>query len=160
MKRYLLLITLVLIVAPLVTAGCASPSNPSPSPSTASSTATSSAKVTTSTAAASPSAVASASPTASPTGAATASPTASQQTYTVAIVNFAFQPSTMTIPRGATVMWRNDGAVTHTVTSDTGAFNSGNLSPGATFTHQFNQAGTYPYHCTPHPFMTGTITVQ
>ncbi|MGZ4916786.1 MAG: hypothetical protein ACXV45_09055, partial [Halobacteriota archaeon] len=127
MKKYLLLITLVLIVAPLAIAGCTSPSNPSPSPSTAASTATSSATNPSAAASGAPSAKA----TASPAGAATAS----QQTYTVSIVSYAFQPSTMTVPRGATVMWRNGASIAHTVTSNTGAFSSGNLSPGMTFTH-------------------------
>ncbi|MGZ4902541.1 MAG: plastocyanin/azurin family copper-binding protein [Halobacteriota archaeon] len=74
--------------------------------------------------------------------------------------DFAFQPATMTAPRRATVMWRNDASITHPVTSNTGAFSSGNLSPGMTFTHQFSQAGTYQYHCSIHPSMTGTIVVQ
>ena len=152
MKRYLLLITLVLIVAPLAIAGCTSPSNPSPSPGTAASTATSSATKT----AAATSAAHSTRATASPAGAATTG----QKTYTVSIVSYAFQPSTMTVPRGTSVTWRNTASITHTVTSNTGAFNSGNLSPGATFTHQFSQAGTYQYHCNIHPSMTGTIVVQ
>ncbi len=156
MKKYFLLITLVLIIAPLAIAGCVSPSNTSPSPSIAASTATSFATAAISTPTASPRAAASSSPTPTPT----AAPTASQQTYAISIVDFAFQPSTMTIPRGATVMWHNNAPTTHTVTSNTGAFSSGNLAPGATFTHQFTQAGTYQYHCSIHPFMTATITVQ
>ncbi len=160
MKKYLLLITVALIVAPLVTAGCTSPTSPSPSPSTAASTATSSATVTASTAVASPSAAASASPTATPT----ASPSASQLSYTVTIPNtaapYSFQPASMTVPRGASVTWRNDATVPHQIVSNTGAFSSAILSPGQTYTHQFTQAGTYAYHCGIHTYMMGTITVQ
>ncbi len=153
MKKYLLLITVALVVAPLVIAGCTSPSSPSPSPSpsAAASTATSSAKV-----AASTTAAASASP--------TASPTTTQLSYTVTIPNsaapYSFQPSSMTVPRGASVTWRNDASVPHQIVSNTGVFSGPVISPGQTYTYQFNQAGTYPYHCAIHPYMTGTITVQ
>ncbi|MGA2884012.1 MAG: plastocyanin/azurin family copper-binding protein [Halobacteriota archaeon] len=153
MKKYVLLITLALIAAPLVIAGCTSPA--SPSPSTATSTLASSAPPAANTAAASPSVTASVSPTISPTAA------TNQQTYSVSIISYAFQPSTLTIPRGATVTWTNNAPIAHTVTSDTGAFGSGTLSPGATYSHQFNQSGNYSYHCSIHPtLMTATITVQ
>ena len=79
---------------------------------------------------------------------------------TVTMKGLAFNPTALTIAKGATVTWTNDDSTTHTVTSDTGAFDSGNLSPGATYTRQFNDTGTFPYHCTIHPFMKATITVQ
>jgi plastocyanin len=69
-------------------------------------------------------------------------------------------PASLTIVKAAKVTWMNDDSTTHTVTSDTGAFESGNLSPGNSFTHQFNDAGTFPYHCSIHTFMKGTVTVQ
>jgi plastocyanin len=84
--------------------------------------------------------------------------TASQNTVTMK--GLAFNPSALTINKGANVTWTNDDSTTHTVTSDTGAFESGNLSPGNSFTHQFNETGTFSYHCTIHPSMIGTITVQ
>jgi len=95
----------------------------------------------------------------------TPSPSSSPQTSTasqnnVAMKGLAFNPSALTIVKGAKVTWTNDDSTTHTVTSDTGAFGSGNLSPGNSFTHQFNETGTFPYHCTIHPSMKGTITVQ
>lgn len=50
---------------------------------------------------------------------------------------------------------------THTITSDTqGLFDSGSLAPGATFEHTFTAAGTYHYHCSIHPTMTGIIVVN
>jgi len=95
----------------------------------------------------------------------TPSPSSSPQMSTasqnsVAMKGLAFNPSALTISKGANVTWTNDDSTTHTVTSDTGAFDSGNLSPGNSFTHQFNETGTFPYHCTIHPSMKGTITVQ
>jgi plastocyanin len=79
---------------------------------------------------------------------------------TVTMKGLAFNPSALTINKGANVTWQNDDSTTHTVTSDTGAFESGNMSPGNSFTHQFNGTGTFPYHCSIHPSMIGTITVQ
>ena len=72
-----------------------------------------------------------------------------------------FDPATFTVSVGGTVTWINKDTMGHTVTSDiTGLFDSGLLSTGATWSHTFTTVGTYPYHCTPHPQMTGTIVVQ
>ncbi len=78
----------------------------------------------------------------------------------LAIRNFAFLPSTLVVSVGTTVTVTNDDSVGHTWTSTTGAFNSGPLAPGASYSHTFTVAGTYPYRCDVHPFMTGTIVVQ
>ena len=79
---------------------------------------------------------------------------------TVTIKSLAFNPSTLTVKQGANVTWGNADSTTHTVTSDTGLFDSGNLNPGDSFTHQFNATGTFPYHCSIHTVMKGTIVVQ
>jgi plastocyanin len=78
----------------------------------------------------------------------------------VTIQNMAFNPATLTIPKGTTVTWTNSDPVAHTVTATGGAFNSGHLNPGQTFTHTFDQAGTFDYQCTYHPYMKGAIVVQ
>jgi len=78
----------------------------------------------------------------------------------VAIVDFAFQPASLEVTAGTTVTWTNSGAATHTVTADNGAFDSGRLAPGATFSQTFDTAGTFTYHCDIHPQMTGTIVVS
>ena len=70
-----------------------------------------------------------------------------------------FSPASFTVSAGGTVSWYNGDTNTHSVTSDSGAFESGNLAPGARWSHTFAQPGTYAYHCTPHPLMTGTIVV-
>lgn len=96
--------------------------------------------------------------TATPTPTPTGTPTSIVNK--VSIQGFAFNPSSITVSVGTTVTWTNNDSVTHTVTSDTGAFSSGNLNPGQTFSHTFNQAGTFAYHCSIHTSMHGTVVVQ
>jgi plastocyanin len=77
----------------------------------------------------------------------------------VDIQEFAFVPQTITIPVGTAVRWTNKDAATHTVTSLTGAFNSGSLAQGQSFVFTFTTPGVYNYRCNPHPFMTGKVVV-
>lgn len=79
----------------------------------------------------------------------------------VIIKNLSFKPATITVAAGTKVTWVNcetDGT-SHTSTSDTGVWGSSLIDPNTTFDRVFDQAGSFPFHCTPHPFMTGTITV-
>lgn len=78
----------------------------------------------------------------------------------VAIRNFAFGPQVITVKAGTTVHWTNHDTEAHTVTSDTGAFGSPVLQPGASYSFSFTKPGTYHYHCTIHPFMTGMVMVS
>ena len=82
-----------------------------------------------------------------------------QDGATVSIVDFAFDPASVEVPVGATVTWTNTGAAPHTATASDGTFDSGQLAPGATFSHTFTATGTFPYVCQIHPQMTGTVTV-
>jgi plastocyanin len=77
----------------------------------------------------------------------------------VAIVDFAFNPTSVTVKAGTTVNWMNNGSTTHTVTADDGSFDSGNLNGGASFSHTFASAGTFSYHCSIHSSMKATVTV-
>ena len=77
----------------------------------------------------------------------------------ITIQGFAFGPATITIPVGTKVTWTNNDPATHTVTSDTGAFDSKNMANGASFSFTFTQAGSYAYHCAIHPRMVATIVV-
>ena len=83
--------------------------------------------------------------------------TASQNS--VAIQNYAFNPSTLTIQKGANVTWTNYDSVQHHVVSDSSAFSSPLLNKGDTYTHQFNNTGSFSYICSIHPYMKGTIVV-
>src|SRR2546425_8078529 len=72
-----------------------------------------------------------------------------------------FSPNPIAIKVGDTVTWTNNGAVTHTSTSNTGAWNTGNVAPGTTSAAvTFTSAGTFAYHCAIHPSMTGTVVVS
>ncbi len=81
-------------------------------------------------------------------------------TTNVNIQDFYFSPSTVTVSPGTTVTWRNNGSMNHTVTADGGAFSSGTMGPGATYTYTFSTPGTYTYRCTIHPGMTATVVVS
>jgi plastocyanin len=87
---------------------------------------------------------------------------ASAATANVSEVDFDFVPATTTINVGDTVVWTNNGDSPHTSTSDSGAWDSGSMDPGQTFSQTFNSAGTFPYHCNFHQSlgMVGTIVVQ
>ena len=78
----------------------------------------------------------------------------------VSMSNLSFSPASLTVSTGTTVTWTNKDTVAHTVTSDTGSFDSGNMAPKATFSFKFNTAGTFAYHCSLHPSMKGTVTVK
>ena len=75
----------------------------------------------------------------------------------VKIVDFSFQPRRVEIPQGTRVTWVNKGDSSHTVTSTTGKFDSGELAPGETFTRRFKQTGVFRYFCEIHPDMKGKV---
>jgi plastocyanin len=83
-------------------------------------------------------------------------------TTSVTVQDFSFNPACIVVQAGATVTWTNTGMPTHTVTSDTGTFDSGALGNGGTFTFTFASPGTVNYHCIPHQGlgMVGTVIVQ
>lgn len=81
----------------------------------------------------------------------------------VAIRDFSFQANDVHIKAGSSVTWLNcepAGTPSHTSTSDQGVWQSPLLAPGETFTRVFDTPGVFPYHCDPHPFMLGTVTVE
>lgn len=78
----------------------------------------------------------------------------------VVMKDLAFDPATVTIKAGESVIWTNLDSMNHTVAADNGEFKSGDLGKGATFTFKFDKAGTYAYHCSIHPSMTGTVIVK
>ena len=80
--------------------------------------------------------------------------------YNATIGEYTFVPRIYGITKGTTVTWRNRDNVTHTVTSDSGVFSSGDLEKDGTFSYTFNEVGRYDYHCNHHSFMKGTFVVN
>ncbi len=86
--------------------------------------------------------------------------------------NKGFDPKEVHIAVGDTVVWFNDDAATHTVTSgvpgqnDTGSLfdsmsepKTGLVKPTKTWQHTFDKAGEFPYFCSLHPYMVGEVYV-
>ncbi len=80
----------------------------------------------------------------------------------VVIHDFAFHPDTLVVHPGTTVTWVNCDAHAdaHTTTADGGQWDSPLIQAGSTYQRAFATAGTFSYHCTPHPFMKATVIVQ
>jgi len=72
----------------------------------------------------------------------------------------AYSPNPVSVSVGGTVTWMNNDNTAHTSTANGGAFDSGTIAPGASFSRTFPAAGSFPYHCTLHPGMVGTVNVQ
>lgn len=79
--------------------------------------------------------------------------------FAVVMESFSFTPAELTVPVGATVTWTNRHGARHDVVAADGAFESPLFGEGETFSFTFTAAGEYPYVCTIHPGMEGTIIV-
>jgi plastocyanin len=77
----------------------------------------------------------------------------------VTIRDFEYSPASVTIRPGATVVFVNAGQIAHTATADDNSWDTGSIAPGQRARHTFG-AGTSAYHCTPHPFMKGTVVAS
>jgi plastocyanin len=84
---------------------------------------------------------------------------ATGDTVDVAIEAYAFRPNRIVVPRGTPVRFTNRDRLAHTVTENGGGLDSGEIPPGQSRTLVFDRPGPHPFHCTPHPFMTGTVEV-
>jgi amicyanin len=83
-----------------------------------------------------------------------------QAAVEIEIKQFKFNADTVRVVAGDSVRWTNRDVVPHTSTADEGEWESPLIEPGKSFTQTFNQAGTFAYHCTPHPFMRGVVIVE
>jgi plastocyanin len=79
---------------------------------------------------------------------------------TITIGAMKFPADTTIISAGQAVRWNNSDPLGHTITFDGGEPGSELINPGSAFVHRFDHAGTYAYHCTPHPFMKGVVVVR
>jgi plastocyanin len=97
--------------------------------------------------------------TAAPGGTVTSAATAGQ-TVQVVMKNRTYDPQQVTVKVGDTVTWVNQDSPNHDVVADNGEFKSELFANSGSFSFTFTKAGTYPYHCSIHPGMVGTVVVQ
>ena len=74
-----------------------------------------------------------------------------------------FEPQEISVTKGTTVKWTNDGQVAHTATKTQGPgpqFDSGTIEPGGEFSFEMTEAGMIEYVCTIHPGQTGSLKVE
>ncbi len=87
---------------------------------------------------------------------------ASAEDASIRVPDFKFAPKSTTIDVGDTVTWNFEGPTDHTATSDRGQavkFASGLLNADKSFSFKFTKPGRFTFHCEPHPFMKGSVTV-
>nr|MDQ3045247.1 cupredoxin domain-containing protein [Chloroflexota bacterium] len=91
---------------------------------------------------------------------ATPSPRADE--VTVLILDFRFEPATLSVPVGTTVTWINEGQTVHTASALDGAtriWDSEIMESGDSFSFRMTQAGSFEYLCLIHPDMIASIDV-
>jgi plastocyanin len=82
------------------------------------------------------------------------------ENFPVSIVNFQFVPDPTNVTTSSVVTWTNNDFFTHRLGADGGSFDTMDVTQGQVATVAFPTAGTFTYHCSIHPSMTGTIVVR
>jgi plastocyanin len=83
-----------------------------------------------------------------------------RDTVEATVRDFMFRPARLQVAPGTTIIWTNGGQVEHTATAEDGSFDTGTIGVGRRMAVTLSRPGTYTFHCTPHPFMTGVIVVR
>ena len=82
------------------------------------------------------------------------------KTHTVTIEGIRFQPQTLTVSSGDTIVWVNKDLVPHTATSKAGGFDSKTIQADESWTYTAGTKGEFAYICAFHPAMKATLRVQ
>lgn len=77
----------------------------------------------------------------------------------IRIDNFTFNPPVITVPKGTAVTWLNADDIPHKLAGSDQPWKSPVLDTDQRFSMTFAEPGTYPYFCSLHPHMTGTVVV-
>ena len=93
------------------------------------------------------------------TAAALSAPKDKPKRTEVSIKDRKYSPAKVNIKIGETVLWTNHDHMDHTVDAKDGSFSSGTIKSGKTYEFTFKKAGEYPYECTLHPRMKGSVVV-
>ena len=93
-------------------------------------------------------------------GTTSAAATVAGDTVVVDMKQLAYEPARVEVKAGTVVLFTNNAPLPHTVTADDKSFDSGTIEIGKRWAHTFTTAGSYAFHCTPHPFMKGVVVVK
>lgn len=93
-------------------------------------------------------------------GATTTSESADAGSDVVSMIDISYQPQTLTIKAGDTVTWVNEDSVSHNAVAEDGSWRTDVFGKGGSGPVTFDAPGTYPYVCTLHAAMKGTIIVE
>ena len=85
---------------------------------------------------------------------------AEQTEHVVTIENMRFSPAEISVKRGERIVWINKDLVPHTATERSAAFDSGDIPPGASWSHVVSEVGVQEYVCTYHPTMKAKLVVN
>ena len=80
--------------------------------------------------------------------------------HAVAMRNFVYEPATLTVSQGDTVVWTNADFVPHTATASDTSWDSKTIASSGSWRYVARAAGRHAYYCVFHPNMRGTIEVR
>ena len=80
-------------------------------------------------------------------------------TVNLSIKDYKYNPSPIKVKKGTTLVWTNEDVAKHTVSADSGKWESELLAQGQSYTRVFDTVGSFAYHCSPHPYMKGSVEV-
>lgn len=78
----------------------------------------------------------------------------------ITITSSAYSPASLTVTSGSTVTWTNSDSAVHTVTTEDGSINSGDIAPGSSYSKTFMTTGTFDYHDAHNTTMVGVLVVS
>jgi plastocyanin len=85
---------------------------------------------------------------------------AGEQSVTINLDNFTFEPEQITVTPGTKVTWVNNDDIPHMIVDTKKSFRSKALDTENTFSFTFMDVGDYDYFCSLHPHMTGKVIVR
>ena len=86
--------------------------------------------------------------------------TAPPVTHRVAVEALKFTPEVLTMKLGDSVEWVNKDPFPHTATSQAGGFDSRTIGADQSWKYVLTRRGEFPYVCSLHPTMKGTLQVK
>ena len=85
---------------------------------------------------------------------------AASTTHTIVIADMKYAPESLTVKPGDTIVWVNKDFFPHTATAADKSFDSRDIGTNKSWKYVAGKKGAFPYICTLHPTMKGTLIVK